>query len=96
MMITRVSMWNRLKHYEDVKFVNSVHDSILVDCPDKYVDIVVETIYNVFRDVPNNFKRLFNVEFNIPYRGEVQVGSNYKDMTEVKKGELYHNALARA
>lgn len=83
MMITRISLYNRLKQYPKVKFVNSVHDSILVDCPDNDVGTVVRVIYEVFRDVPLNFERIFKVKFNIPYRGEVQVGKDYKKMEEV-------------
>jgi hypothetical protein len=63
--------------------INSVHDSILLDTPDEHIEWCCETIASVFRDVPKNFKRLFGVEFNIPFRGEVQVGLNYKDMKTV-------------
>lgn len=84
MMLTRVSLFNRVKHDPEILLINSVHDSILVDCPDSKVEFVCETIAAVFRDVPANFQRLWKVPFNLPYRGEVCVGKDWKDMKEVE------------
>lgn len=84
MMLTRVSLYNRIKHDKEVLMVNSVHDSILIDCPDHKVDWVCETIGSVFRDVPKNFEKLWKVPFNLPYRGEIQIGKDWKHMEEVK------------
>jgi DNA polymerase I-like protein with 3'-5' exonuclease and polymerase domains len=84
MSIARVSLFNRIQAKDSsILMINSVHDSILLDTPDEHIEWCGETIASVFRDVPKNFKRLFGVEFNIPFRGEVQVGLNYKDMKTV-------------
>jgi len=83
MMLTRVSLFNRIKHDKEVLMINSVHDSILIDCPDSKVDWVCETISSVFRDVPKNFEKLWKVPFNLPYRGEIQVGKDWKNMKDV-------------
>lgn len=82
MMLTRVSLYNRIKHDKEVLMINSVHDSILIDCPDSKVDWVCQTIKSVFDDVPKNFKRLWKQEFNLPYRGEIQIGKDWKNMQE--------------
>lgn len=84
MMLTRVSLFNRIKHDKEVLMVNSVHDSILIDCPESKVDWVCQTIAAVFRDVPKNFKRLWKQEFNLPYRGEICIGNDWMNMEEVK------------
>jgi DNA polymerase I-like protein with 3'-5' exonuclease and polymerase domains len=84
MMLTRVSLFNRIKHDPTVLMINSVHDSILIDCPTDKVEWVCETIASVFRDVPKNFERLWKVPFNIPFRGEIGTGMNYEDLVEVK------------
>ena len=83
MMIARISLFNRIKHEAEILLVNSVHDSIVVDCPLHHVDFVVGTMKSVFNDVPANFKKLFGVEFNLPFRGEIQIGTDWKNMEEV-------------
>lgn len=82
MMITRVSLFNRIKQDKSILLVNSVHDSIVVDCPEDKVGFVCNTIKSVFDDVPRNFKKLFGVDFNLPYRGEISVGLDWKNMEE--------------
>ena len=83
MMLTRVSLFNRIKHDKEILMINSVHDSILIDCPDSKVNWVCKTITSVFEDVPKNFKRLWKQEFNLPYRGEISYGKDWKNMQEV-------------
>lgn len=83
MMLTRVSLYNRIKHDKEVLMINSVHDSILIDCPLSKVEWVCNTMKSVLTDVPKNFKKLWKQEFNLPYRGEIKVGENWKDMTEI-------------
>lgn len=83
MMLARVSLYNRIKHDKEILMINSVHDSILIDCPDSKVEWVCQTIASVFRDVPVNFKRLFKQEFNLPFRGECSIGKDWKNMEEV-------------
>lgn len=86
MSLTRVSLYNRIKRNGDdrILLVNSVHDSILLDVPEDTVEWCSETIASVFRDVPKNFKKLFGVEFNIPFRGELLKGMDWLNMEEVK------------
>jgi len=83
MMIARVSLFNRIKHDRELLLINSVHDSILLDVPEEKVGYTVATIKEVFNDVPANFKKLFGKEFNLPFRGEVQVGRDWLNMEQV-------------
>lgn len=86
MSLSRVSLYNRIKKHGDerILLVNSVHDSIVLDVPSDAVDWVCTCIASVFRDVPTNFKRLFGVDFNLPFRGEILVGPDWLNMEEVK------------
>ena len=86
MSLARVSLYNRIKRHGDkrILIINSVHDSILLDVPDDAVDWVSSCIASVFRDVPTNFKRLFGVDFNLPFRGELLKGTDWLNMEEVK------------
>lgn len=85
MSIARVSFYRRFK---DAKIhglvVNTVHDSIVCDVCNHEVDRTVRLFHDVFRDIPDNFERLFGVPFNLPLFCEVGVGKNMKELTEYK------------
>ena len=85
MSITRVSLFNRLKGMEDLKFINTVHDSIMLDYDDSKIDTqeLVEKVHQCFWDVPVNFKKMFGVPFNLPMRCDVEVGKTWGDMKKV-------------
>lgn len=86
MTIARVSLFNRMKgKYDGAKLVNTVHDSIIIDCKDEHVESLSELMLQVFEDVPKNFEKLFGVEFNLPMKAEVQFGPNWKDMEVYQK-----------
>lgn len=82
MTIARVSLYNRMRklNYEKARLVNTVHDSIIIDCDSGHVSILAKTMLDVFEDVPKNFQKMFGKEFNLPMKAEVQVGKNWKDM----------------
>lgn len=83
MSIARVSAARRLAGKVD--FINSVHDSILVDSPNDIVYDVCSILEQVFKDIPKNFERLFKQEFNLPMHAELKYGSNWKIMEEWKR-----------
>ena len=61
---------------------------IVLDIPTEIWDNrgneIIQTIYEVFADIPKNFEKLFGTEFNLEVRCEVTAGLNLKDMTECK------------
>jgi len=84
MTIVRVDFFSRLKNLNlEAKIINTVHDSIVVDCPKKEVDTITDLFYNIYMDVPKNFQKLFGVEYNLPLTNEISVGPNLKDLTEI-------------
>ena len=85
MAIARVSFNKRFVDKKiDGKQINTVHDSIVVDCADHEVERVTHLFHDVFNDLPANFERLFGVPFDLPLRCEVSAGKNMKELEEVK------------
>lgn len=82
MAIARVSLRNRLLNKEGVKIVNTVHDSIILDFNPKLWDnnSIVNLVDKCFNDIPENFKKLFGKEFNLPMRVECQIGPDWGHM----------------
>lgn len=83
MTIARISLWNRLRaHSMRALIVSTVHDDIKVDAPDDEVERVADMAIQVFKDIPMNVKKLFNVVLPIQFPGEVSVG---KDLLNMEK-----------
>lgn len=89
MALIRVALWRRTNQMNlKSLFVSTVHDSVLLDTPTEIVPSVCKLIFQVFKDVPKNFERLFKVPFDLPLNVEVQVGPNWGNMRELTKEEL--------
>lgn len=84
-MIARISLFNRLKALGfKSKLVATVHDSIVIDCPDEEWVQVAALALKCVQDVPSNFERLFKKPFNLALNAEVLYGANLGDMKEWK------------
>lgn len=84
MSLIRISSWRRIRReLPRALFVNTVHDSIVLDLPEEDVKPAKQIIDQVFIDFPGNFKRIFGSEFNLPLRCKVKVGLNWKDLQEI-------------
>jgi DNA polymerase I-like protein with 3'-5' exonuclease and polymerase domains len=85
MAIARVVAFKRLKPVDPrILFVNSVHDSIILDIPDELCYTCCSTLEKVFEDIPINFRRQFGVNFNLPMRAECKYGPNWGALQEFK------------
>lgn len=84
--VARISLRNRLKssglYQKGVYLCNSVHDSLVVDSPRSCVDESCEMMHNVFRDIPANFKKLYNYDMVLPFPCETKIGMNLLEMTK--------------
>lgn len=81
-MIARITLANRMKQGSfKGKLVSSVHDSIVIDCPDDEVEALKALTLASINDVPANFKRLYGIDFNLKLNAEVVVGVNMKEMS---------------
>lgn len=88
MALARVSFHNRLKklNLKDCLLVNTVHDSIVLDCDKRHLEVIGNLCHEVFRDIPANFEKLFGVKYNVPMACEVLYGDDWENMQEY----VYH------
>ena len=63
--------------------ISTIHDSIVADCPLKYVEAVGHILNQAVEDVPRLCKQVFGYEFSLPLTAEVQYGPNKKEMTDL-------------
>lgn len=86
MAIARVDFAKRFWNSEiEGKLRITVHDSIVVDVPKKDVDRVCQLYYDVFRDIPRNFKSIFGVEYNLELGCEIKTGPDMGHLEKVKQ-----------
>lgn len=84
MTIARISAFNRIKALGiPCKFVSTVHDSIVVDCPTEYLQQVADIFYQVFDDLIKNIWKLFKYDWVVPLACECKYGPNMKDVTKI-------------
>ena len=65
------------------QLVNTIHDSIVIDShPDSWYNIC-SYLEKAVVEVPLNFSKLFEVDFDLPILAELKVGENAKEMKEI-------------
>ena len=76
-MIARISLFNRMKQVKCKSLlVNTIHDSIVVDSPDEEINAtegnfcIVKCVEGVFRDLPLNLNKSFNLNWDLPIEVE--------------------------
>ena len=85
MSVLRISFARRFKNAGiDGVLINTVHDSIVVDCAAHEVKRVAEMFHKVFADAPVNINRVFNIGFNLTVRCEVLAGHNQGELYEIE------------
>ena len=85
MAVARVAVYQRWKRMGfNGKLISTVHDSIVADVPDREVEPVSVLFDEVFKDLPKLVTQAYGVDWNIPMLGEVSVGPNMAELTEVK------------
>lgn len=63
--------------------INTVHDSIVVDVVDADVKKTVTILNDVFKDAAKNISKIFDCNFDLEVRCEIEVGMNQGEMKEV-------------
>lgn len=83
--IARVSLYNRMKKLQlKSKLIMTVHDSIVIDCPEDEWEQVAKLALQCVQDVPSNFERLFGKKFNLALNAEILYGQTLGEMMEYK------------
>jgi len=84
MAVARVSAAARFSKYKlRSLLVSTIHDSITSDSPPDEVDTVKQIFLDVFKDLPKNIEKAYGIKWDLPMLGEVSVGPNLKDLTEI-------------
>ena len=65
------------------KFINTVHDSIVVDIHPDEIDIVCSTLYRDMMGVVDVLKNKFNLTLDVPMEVELKIGNDWLDMEEI-------------
>ena len=65
----------------DVKSALQVHDEVVYEVPDRYVDDLADVIWETY---PTN-------ELSVPLTVDIEIGDSWGEMTKLKKGERYAN-----
>lgn len=81
MMLARLSARRRIEDAGiECDWISTVHDSIVLDCREKWLEPLRELFDGVFADIPKNIKALFGYEWVVPMACESKYGKNMKDM----------------
>jgi len=65
----------------DIKLINQVHDSIVIDAPSKYLEVIAENALSTFEAIPQLIKDHYEYDWETPMGGEVKYGDNWSEMT---------------
>lgn len=87
MMLVRIMFYKKVKSNSEltslVRFVSTVHDSIVVDVPEYLVQTVVDLFHQCFKEVPSIIYKNFGYVWNVPMDCECKMGVNMKEMKKV-------------
>ena len=65
-------------------FIQTIHDSLVVDTPEKNVYTISKMLSDAVASVPRLCKEHFEYDFSLPLTSEILVGPNKRDMVEYK------------
>lgn len=65
-------------------FIQTIHDSIVVDCPEKNVAEIAKMLSESVAKVPELCYNYWSYKFSLPMTSEILVGPNKKDLIEYK------------
>lgn len=71
---------NLLHHNEDIKLINTVHDSVLLDVRKESFDDCLDIIEYLFSNTDKIMEEAFNCDLNVPIRYSIEFGSNWSNM----------------
>jgi DNA polymerase I-like protein with 3'-5' exonuclease and polymerase domains len=84
MMLARLMAHKRIKKANiECKFISTVHDSIVLDAPQKSIEPLAELFHGVFQDIPKVIKQNFGYDWIVPMACECKWGKNMKDMEKM-------------
>ena len=80
MMVGKLNRWLK-KHHPEVLLVNTIHDSVILDVPPEVVlSNLVRYVKSLLETAPAMMKEVFNVEFNMELRVDVEAGPTWGEL----------------
>lgn len=84
-MIARISLWNRINIMGLPCIpITTVHDSIVVDTPKESCYNIGIVLKSCVEDIPQNFKKLFGLDFDLPLTAEIKAGNDLRNMEKIE------------
>lgn len=73
-------LWRKIIHHRD-KFllINTVHDSIMIDCKLENLDFCVRLVKKELESVPEMMKEVFKIDFNLDVKVDYSYGQSWGD-----------------
>ena len=64
--VARISLFKRIRAQKvEAKLVNTIHDSIILDIPKEECYTILTIVKQVFKDLPTNMQRVWNINFGM-------------------------------
>ncbi len=81
-----IRFWRRIKDLHlEARVLNTVHDSILIELPEKEIDQIKQIAIDIFtREVYNELKARYNYEAVVPFGVSIKVGTHWGEGSESK------------
>ncbi len=68
-----------MEHRDKFLIVNTVHDSIMLDCKEEYVTMATDLLKEVMED-SSEINKVFDKEFNVPLIADVSSGKSWAEV----------------
>ena len=81
MMLARIMAKKRIADANiPCDFISTVHDSIVLDCREQYLERLRTIFDDVFADLPSRIHSVFGYQWDVPMACESKYGPNMKEM----------------
>lgn len=71
-------LWRKCLNYRDrFSLVNTVHDSVIIDCKKEYIDFACKFVKDELESVKVMLKEVFDLDFNMNIKVEYKVGKSW-------------------
>lgn len=71
---------NSINKRDSYLLINTVHDSVIIDCRNDYVEETCSIIKNSLEYIVVILKKVFNIDFDLPLKVELKMGKSWADM----------------
>ncbi len=84
MMLARIMVKKRVTNADiPCRFISTVHDSIVLDTSEQYLQQLHAIFNDVFSDIPSRINDVFGYNWTVPMACESKYGPNMKTMTKM-------------